>query len=92
MPRRRKKHQIVTKVVRVEVPKDPRGLYRVYYQRCRGNMPFEPPYPADMTKLQYELLEMEWILISEFRVPEPFIHKFIDKVREVEQEADSFRD
>lgn len=92
MPKRRKKSQIVIRVVKVEVPKDPRGLYRVYYQHFRGNLPIEPPYPADMTKTSYELLEMVWILTSEFRVPEPFIYKFIDKAREVEQEADSFRD
>jgi hypothetical protein len=92
MVRKRNHHKLETRVVRVEEPTDPRGLYRVYYQQFRGNMPVELPYPADMTKLQYELLTLRWILIGEFKVPEHFVDKVIDKVREVEQEAESFRD
>lgn len=76
-----------TRVVKVEEPEDPRGLYIVYYQQYRGSIPDGEPYKAYMTKLSYELLTMRWILMSEFKVPEHFIDKVLDKAREVAEDS-----
>jgi hypothetical protein len=81
---RRYKVDARPRVMKVEVESN--GLYVVHYQSFRGNMPVGEPYKAYMTKPTYELLEMKWILMSEFLVPEHFIEKVLDKAREVAKE------
>jgi hypothetical protein len=82
---RRYKVDARPRVMKVEVESN--GLYVVTYQSFRGNIPVGEPYKAYMRKADYELLEMKWILMSEFKVPEHFIEKVLDKAREVNEES-----
>ena len=82
---RRQRVDASPRVMKVEVESN--GLYVVHYQPFRGNMPVGEPYKAYMQKADYELLEMKWILMSEFKVPEHFVEKVLDKAREVNEES-----
>ena len=76
------------RLMRVERPKTPRGLYILHYQTFRGDTPIDLPWKAYTTKLEYELMVLERKIIDGYGVPEKVLMDFIDKVREVQHEDD----
>lgn len=63
-------------------------LVVITYQTYVGNVPQGEPWKSHMTYEDYKLLSLRWILISEFNVPEHFIGKFEDAVREAQKRSD----
>lgn len=78
------------RLVRVERPKTPGGLYILHYQTYHGDTPVDLPWKAYITKLEYELMVLERKIIDGYGVPEKVLMEFIDKVREVKCESDEF--
>jgi hypothetical protein len=76
------------RLIKVVEPAEPNGLYIIYCQAFRGKLPVGLPWQAHLNKEDYTVLTMKWILLSEFKVPEHFIDKFIDAVRDAKERDD----
>jgi len=85
---KKSKNYTENRLVRVERPKTPGGLYILHYQTFRGDTPIDLPWSVYTTKLEYELMVLERKIIDGYGVPEKLLMEFIDKVRDVKEEDD----
>jgi hypothetical protein len=85
---KKSKNLVENRLVRIERPNTPKGLYILHYQTYRGDIPLDLPWKAYTSKLEYELMVLERKIIDGYGVPEKVLREFIDKVMEVQHEDD----